>query len=244
MTNTDPDRVGLAARLPFVLDQLPPAPARVVEIGCGPLGGFVPGLTEAGHHAVGIDPAAPEGADYRQTTFEEYDDHSPVDMVVACTSLHHVADLDRVLTKAADLLPPDGRIVVIEWAHELFDEATARWSFDRLREVDRVHDHAHHENHQHEGGSWLAGHREEWLASGRSWAEYLRSWATDHGLHTGQAVLDALDTRFRTELLTRTPYVFPNLRDTAEADEQAAIDEGVIQPTAISYVGRREEQPA
>lgn len=244
MTNTDPDRAWLAARLPFIVDQLPPPPARVVEIGCGPLGGFVPGVTEAGHHAVGIDPEAPDGEHYRRMTFEEYDDGSPVDVVVACTSLHHVADLDEVLTKAGDLLVPEGRIVVIEWAHELFDEATARWSFDRLRDVDRDHQHAHHDDHQHEGGNWLVGHQEEWKAAGRSWPEYFQAWATDHGLHTGHAVLDVLEARFTTELLVRTPYVFPNLRDTTEADEQSAIDQGLIQPTALNYVGRRVERAA
>ncbi|WP_158558066.1 hypothetical protein [Spongiactinospora gelatinilytica] len=32
----------LAAMWPFVLANLPPAPARILEIGCGPAGGFVP----------------------------------------------------------------------------------------------------------------------------------------------------------------------------------------------------------
>ncbi len=43
-----PDERWLAAVWPFVRDSLPVAPARVVEIGCGPLGGFVPMLEPAG----------------------------------------------------------------------------------------------------------------------------------------------------------------------------------------------------
>jgi hypothetical protein len=58
MTLEDP---WLAAVWPFVRDQLPPAPASVLEVGCGTLGGFVPVLLDGGHQAVGVDPEAPDG---------------------------------------------------------------------------------------------------------------------------------------------------------------------------------------
>jgi len=38
----------------------------VVDIGCGPLGGFVPMLRAKGYDAVGIDPRAPEEPHYRR----------------------------------------------------------------------------------------------------------------------------------------------------------------------------------
>ena len=44
------------ARWPFVRAHLPPAPARVLEIGCGPEGGFVPTMREHGYDAEGVDP--------------------------------------------------------------------------------------------------------------------------------------------------------------------------------------------
>ena len=56
--------VNLTVR-PVVRARLPEAPARVVELGCGPLGGLVPGLRAAGYDAVGVDPAAPDGDEYR-----------------------------------------------------------------------------------------------------------------------------------------------------------------------------------
>src|SRR5437764_3087741 len=68
-----PDDRWLAAVWPFVRAQLPAAPAAVAEIGCGPLGGFVPVLRSAGYEAVGIDPEAPEGPWYRQAEFEDYE---------------------------------------------------------------------------------------------------------------------------------------------------------------------------
>jgi len=129
MTPNDP---WLGAVWSFVRDQLPPAPVRVLEVGCGSLGGFVPALLDAGYHAVGVDPEAPEGPGYLQIEFERYKPPQPVDCVVASLSLHHVADLDAVMDRLGALLVPGGALVVVEWAWEQFDEATARWCFARL----------------------------------------------------------------------------------------------------------------
>src|SRR5262249_57835179 len=56
-----PDELWLATMWPFVCGWLPAPPAAVLEIGCGPLGGFVPALRSAGDDATGGDPEAPEG---------------------------------------------------------------------------------------------------------------------------------------------------------------------------------------
>lgn len=127
-----PDERWLAAAWPFVCGQLPAAPARVIELGCGPLGGFIPVLVSAGYDAVGVDPGAPAGPWYRQVEFERYDVTGPADAFVACTSLHHVADLGEVLDRMGVGLVPGGRLVIVEWARERFDEATARWCCARL----------------------------------------------------------------------------------------------------------------
>jgi SAM-dependent methyltransferase len=122
-----PDDPWLRAVWPFVRGQLPPAPATLLEVGCGTLGGFVPALAEAGYQAVGVDPEAPERPGYRRIEFEQYEPPQPVDCVVASLSLHHVADLEAVLERLAARLVPGGVLVVVEWAWERFDEATARW---------------------------------------------------------------------------------------------------------------------
>ncbi|HWG60937.1 MAG TPA: class I SAM-dependent methyltransferase, partial [Streptosporangiaceae bacterium] len=84
-----PDERWLTAAWPFVRAQLPAPPARVLEIGCGPIGGFVPRLDAARYSATGIDPRAPDGPGYAQAEFERYDVPQPADAIVACTSLHH-----------------------------------------------------------------------------------------------------------------------------------------------------------
>ena len=129
MTLDDP---WLGAVWPFVRGQLPPAPATVLEIGCGTVGGFVPALLNAGYDAVGVDPEAPEGPDYRRIEFERYEPPQPLECVVASLSLHHVADLEEVLDRLDALLVPGGVLVVVEWAWERFDETSAQWCFARL----------------------------------------------------------------------------------------------------------------
>jgi SAM-dependent methyltransferase len=85
-----------------------------------------------GYQATGVDPEAPPGPSYRQVLFEHYAVPGPLDAIVACTSLHHVANLSAMLDLVTQALVPGGRAVIVEWARERFDEATARWCFARL----------------------------------------------------------------------------------------------------------------
>jgi SAM-dependent methyltransferase len=221
-----PDERWLAAQWPFVRTWLPAAPAAVVEIGCGPLGGFVPMLRSAGYAAAGVDPEAPEGPWYHRAGFERYEMPEPVQAIVACASLHHVTDLGEVLNLAGAALAAGGPLVVVEWARERFDERTARWCFDRLPQ-----------RSDHPG--WLRQHHDQWRASGLPWDGYCRGWAEEEGLHAGQDIVRELDARFDPQLLTYGPYFFPDLAGISEDEEQAAIDAGEIQANRIAYVGRR-----
>jgi SAM-dependent methyltransferase len=216
----------LAAVWPFVRAQLPSAPATVVEVGCGPLGGFVPMLHSAGYQVTGVDPQAPDGPLYRQVEFERYDGAKPADAIVVCTSLHHVADLGEVLGLIDAALVPGGLVVIVEWARELFDEATARWCFDLLPDD--------------EGDpGWLRQRCTEWRDSRRPWEAYCRSWADAEGLHAGQDIVRELRARFGSGRVSRGPYFFPYLAGISEADEQAAIARGQIQANRVCYVGRQ-----
>jgi SAM-dependent methyltransferase len=213
----------LAATWPLVRAGLPAAPALVVDVGCGPLGGFVPMLRSSGYDAVGVDPQAPEGTEFEQTDFERAGLPRHVDAFVASTSLHHVSDPARVLDRITSALTKGGRLVVVEWAWETFDEQTAAWCFERLGPADE--------------GSWLEHRRHEWLASGEDWSSNLRAWAEREELHTGETLVHLLDERFDRHLLTHGPYFFPDLPSTTEADEQAAINAGEIRATRINWLG-------
>jgi len=223
----DPKRRRLAATWPEVRERLPQAPADVVEIGCGPLGGFVPWLREAGYAAVGVDPEAPSEPSFRSIRFEEYEPPGSVDAVVAGTSLHHVDDLAEVLDRVADALRPGRVVIVIEWDWQRFDEATARWCFARLRPPA-----------DDDEASWLHRHKEGWASSGRSWPEYWRGWIEEEGLHAGRDIVRALDQRFDRQACEYGPYFFPDLEAT-KAEEAEAITAGVVQATGFTWVGNR-----
>jgi SAM-dependent methyltransferase len=213
----------LAAAWPIVRGRLPTAPARVIEIGCGPLGGFVPMLRASGYEPIGVDPEAPAGGDYRRVAFEEAELPGDVDAVVASTSLHHVADPEQVLGRIASMLAGTGVVVVIEWDWQAFDQRTAEWCFRRV-------------GAENEG--WLHRRRGEWLASGQPWEAYLHGWAQEEGLHAAETLLRLLDVHFRREHLARGPYFFPDLAGTSADDELAAIRAGEINAARVDYVGR------
>jgi SAM-dependent methyltransferase len=221
-----PDSIWLAATWPFVRGQLPPPPARVIELGCGTAGGHIPTLIRAGYDATGIDPEAPEGPAYVQATFEEYRPEGPADAVVASVSLHHVDDPAVVVRQIADLLVPDGVLVVVEWISEDFDEAMARWCF------------RHQLRDQAEPGAWLGGMYAGWAASGLGWDAYFRAWLDEHGLHPAAVIRRALDARFAVTHLSTGPFYFPDLADADAAAEQAAIDAGQIRAGCLRYAGR------
>src|SRR5919108_3081571 len=115
----------------FVLGQIGDPPARMLEVGCGE-GELARAMARAGHSVTAIDPRAPEGPIFQRVRIEEFSDPGPFDYVVAILSLHHVEDLGRVLDKIANLLHAGGTLVVLEFAWDRLDEATAAWALERL----------------------------------------------------------------------------------------------------------------
>ncbi len=197
MTHAHPsaaDRRWLTATWPFVREHLPPPPCRVLDVGCGPVGGFVPPLRAEGYDAEGVDPEAPDGPFYHRVQFERYDARQSAAAVVASNSLHHVSDVEAVVELITRRLDAGGVLVVAEWAHERFDEATARWCFDRLAA---------------DVPGWLHRRRDEWLASGQSWDAYLDGHAHAERMHTGQDILRSLSARFDTRLSPTARTSFP-----------------------------------
>ena len=98
----------------FVLAWLPPAPARVLEVGCGREGGVVELLADAGYDIVGVDPDAPVGERFRRAPFQELAPSlGAFDATVAGRMLHHVDPLDAAVDLLAALAP---RLIVDEFA--------------------------------------------------------------------------------------------------------------------------------
>ena len=129
-------RMGEAARWQrrvegFVLHQIGDPPARVLEVGCGK-GDLAVALDRAGYSVTAIDPRAPEGSIFRRVGIEEFSEPGPFDHVVAILSLHHVEDIGGALDKIVSLLRAGGTLVVVEFAWDRIDGATAEWALARL----------------------------------------------------------------------------------------------------------------
>jgi SAM-dependent methyltransferase len=110
----------------FVLSTLPPPPARVLEVGCG-AGELALAIDAAGYDVVAVDPRAPAGPIFRQTTLAELDDPGPFEVAVARYSLHHIEDLDGAVDRIASLLRPGGKLVVEEFGWDRVDDPTVAW---------------------------------------------------------------------------------------------------------------------
>jgi len=120
----------------------------VLEVGCGD-GKLARALAGDGFDVVAVDPKAPDGAIFRQTTIEELGDEGVFDGAVASLSLHHVHDLGVAVARVQSALRPDSPFVVREFAWNFVDEPTARWDYARrgreggLAEWVAEHDHLH-----------------------------------------------------------------------------------------------------
>ena len=207
----------------FVLDQIYDHPSRVLEVGCGE-GELARALARAGHSVTAIDPQTPEGPIFRRARIEEFSDPTWFDHIVAILSLHHVEDLGRALDKMANLLRDGGTLMVVEFAWDRIDEATARWALERLPGASS------------EGHSWL-----ERCCRGERGAT---EWA-ERGFHGSGRMRDELRRRFAERHFEWAPYLYPDLdEDVSEADEMAAIESGTINATGFRYVGTKRASSA
>ena len=204
----------------FVAEQLPSAPARVLEVGCG-RGHLARAIAESGYEVLAIDPDAPAGDLFQAVTLEQFADPGPFDAVVASLALHHVADLPGALDKIVSLLRPTGSLIVNEHAVDRLDEPTARWYLEK-RAVIRPD-------------------------APRSLEQCLHEWEEDHaGLHGYAAMRKELDRRFTERFFAWMPYLYGELAGAVtDLEERALIDAGAIQATGFRYVGERQlNEPA
>lgn len=154
---------------------LPPAPARILEAGCG-RGALAAALADLGYEVTGVDrnaemAAAAAERGVRVIHADVLDVSGEYDVVLFTRSLHHVDDLDAIVAHAATLLAPGGQIVVEEFAWERVDQAAAEFVYDN--------------------GALLvaAGLLDTETPS----ADLLDAWVAQHSwLHRGSAMLDAL----------------------------------------------------
>jgi SAM-dependent methyltransferase len=202
----------------YVLSQLPPAPARVLEIGCGD-GALSLALAAAGYEVIGVDPAAPEGEIFRRVPFEQYRPEGAFQAVVASSALHHLPDLGAALDTVAASLERGGALILDEFAWDRLDRDTATWLYAQRR-VQAAR-----------GGpsapATIDALEEEWRRH-------------HEDLHGFERMRTELDARFRERLFEWAPYLYRYFedRDLREA-EREAIEQSAIRAIGFRYVGER-----
>ena len=195
----------------FVLSQLPPPPAQVLEIGCGDAGGVVEALVDAGYDALGVDPRAPEGDRFVRADFREVD--GTYDAVVAGRVLHHVHPLDEALDRVAAFAP---LLIVDEFAWDLIDAAAQDWYEGQRRML------------------VAAGADPPGPAS-------LDEWRERHpDLHPHALLLDGLRRRYREVAFEPLPYLHRWLGGpSSEALEQTLVDAHAFPAIGWRWAGVR-----
>jgi SAM-dependent methyltransferase len=197
--------------LRFVLEALPAAPARVLEVGAG-RGELAAALRAAGHEVVAIDPAA-DGAPgvERLALLDLPTPADRFDAAVAVFSLHHVEPLEASCRRLAEVVRPGGALVVDEFDIERFGEPEAAWWLARA-------DHAHDE-----------------ARTPRDVVRHIREHC-----HALPAVRAALAPWFDLDDGTRGPYLHRwSVPDGLRAAEEADIDAGRLQATGVRFTGTR-----
>jgi SAM-dependent methyltransferase len=204
----------------FVLEELPPPPASVLEVGCGD-GDLARELDAAGYEVVAIDPEAPSGSIFRAVRLEDFDGSGLYDGVVASLSLHHIDDLGTAVDKIATLLEPGGLLVLNEWDRERFQGRTARWYF-----------------HQRQALAALGREHAEIEPTFDDWWPEWRDRRSD--VHPYAAMRPEIDRRFSERLFEWVPYIYGyRLGGEVEPLERALIATGEIEAVGFRYVGER-----
>jgi SAM-dependent methyltransferase len=198
----------------FVRANLPPPPARLLEIGAG-RGDLALALGDAGYDVVAIDPDPRDDSAVAVLPVPLHELGEPdgsFDAAVAVVSLHHVHPLEESCTRLAELVHPGGTLVVDELDVHQLDEHAAAWWLDRRREL----------GHDHE--------REP-----RAIVDELRA-----ELHPIDAIVEALAPGFAVGRPLRCSYLHRwELDESLRPTEEALIAQGRLPAVGVRFVAVR-----
>jgi SAM-dependent methyltransferase len=182
----------------FVRASLPPAPARVLEVGAGD-GELAALLAATGYDVLAIDPAADAGSAHVEpiALLDVGAPDASFDAAVAMLSLHHLEPLGASCERLAALIRPGGRLVIDEIDFELLDERAAGWWIEQRAAAGREHPHdaatmvAELDEHLHSLRAVRAALAPHFALGEPVRGAYLHRWGIDAGLRGAEEELIA-----------------------------------------------------
>jgi len=194
----------------FVLEALPPAPARVLEVGAGE-GQLAVALDRAGYDVVAIDPAAKSEPVRPVALHELSEPPESFDAAVAVVSLHHVEPLEDSCRRLAEVLRYEGTLVLDEIDVARFDERAAEWW------IEQRGPHGHDPAPPEEIVAWMR-----------------------HHLHRLDAMQAALEPWFALGPAVRGPYLYRwELSPALRGAEEELVAAGRLPAVGVRIVGTR-----
>lgn len=177
--------------LRFVRANLPPPPARVLEIGAGD-GELAQALRADGYDVAAIDPD-PRGPDVRGVALIDLDEPAAsFDAALAVTSLHHVEPLEESVERLTELLVPGASLVIDEFDVGTFDEPAAEWWLRQRRALGGAPEKgaaelvAEHRAHLHPLTRVVAALEPYFEASPPEYGAYLYRWNLAESLRAAE----------------------------------------------------------
>jgi len=236
-----PSDVPTSETLTFVEANLPPGPARLLEVGCGH-GELALRLQSRGHEVVAIDRsekavarARARGVEARRADWPQFDDSAPFDAVLFTRSLHHIGALPGAVRRARELLQPRGRVLVEDFARHEVQPLAAEWLYQVLALLD--------------GAGLLRRQSDPLLKAMRRDREPLAAWqaAHDPDLHSAEAMQAALEAEFRRVETATVPYLYryvcSRLEESARgyrlARRSLAMERRLSTVGGVPLIGRR-----
>jgi len=263
-----PSEIATEETLRFLERALPPAPARVLEVGCGD-GLVALALAAAGYDVTALDLSierpetgaalpsdvprrageAPGRVRWVEADFLYHAEDEPYAALVFTRSLHHMAPVEATLDHALALLHPGGLLAAEEFAYDRVNIQTARWLYD-LESVLVAADLLAPVGGAAEGAA--EGEGAAVSAEGNPLGRWRREHTHDPPLQTGHAILGAARERFELTAVEEAPYLYRYLCERLEPTERGArvarralelesrlIRERDITAAGLRVIGRR-----
>jgi SAM-dependent methyltransferase len=195
----------------WVRAHLPPAPARVLEVGAGD-GELAGGLSAIGYDVSAIDPKSDSPGVAPVALIDLPVPDAPFEAAVAVVSLHHVEPLEESVERLAAVMAARAPLLVDEFDVSALDERAAAW--------------------------WLAQRRARGAEEEETPPELLETMLAK--VHSLELLVRVLSRHFDVGPVERGTYLYRwKLDESLRPAEEALVARGELPQTGVRLVATR-----